>query len=102
MEIPEQVARLNNVLQGAKPYEDLLANDAFVHWRDTVVKERLESILQQIKTVDRTQPNWRDLVCDAVIAYQEANLTYIELFKLSQLVGEQARAELKELSEAQG
>lgn len=99
MDPEEQKHRLLNIVEAARHYENLLANDDFLKFKAGIVA-RMDSIIDQIKSVDRTQEGWKYRVCDAVIAWQEANLMYTNTFILAQKSAEHARTQLAELSKA--
>lgn len=102
MDTTEQAARLTNIVEKNRHFENLLSNEDFLKWRDESVEARLEAILDSVKTADRSKPDWRDRVCDAVVAYQEANLTYKILFGMAETAATKAREQMQELSKAQG
>jgi hypothetical protein len=99
MENTEQAFLLNKVIEKNRTFENLLANDDFLKWKDETVAPYLESIMGAIKSVDRSQPDWERKVCDAVIAYQEGKKMYDRLFTLAAKNAELAR---NQLSEARG
>ena len=100
MDYIEQQARLQNIIGKNRKFENLLANSDFLEWKNEVIIPRLESIKSAILSVDRTNDNWKEIVCDAVISYQEALLTYETLFGISASAGRQARVALQKLTEA--
>lgn len=102
MESTEQAFLLNKVIEKNRHFENLLANDDFLKWKDETVAPYLESILAAIKAVDRTQDGWEKRVCEAVIAYQEGTKMYERLFVLAAKNAELSRNSLTALSEARG
>jgi len=102
MDTTEQRENLNQALESNRFFENLLSNDDFIQWREKVVNVRLETLRNGAVSVDRTQDGWKERACDAIVAYQEARMTYEALFNLASETIDVAREQLAKLSEAQG
>jgi hypothetical protein len=102
MEQNQQAFLLNKIIGKNQAFENLLSNEDFLKWKDETVAPYLESIIVEIKGADRTQPDWKEKVCEAVIAYQEGKKMYDRLFTLAAKNSELARNTLKQLGEARG
>lgn len=100
MDTETQRQNLVSALESNRYFESLLSNPDFNEWREKVVMVRLNGIKDQAMSVDRTQPDWKDRVCDLVISYQEARLTYDALFTLAADTISVAREQLSKLPEA--
>jgi hypothetical protein len=101
MDTIDQQIGYNKVISDNQFFSNLLGNPDFEKWRNEVVLKRLETMKNAILTVDRTQEGWKERVCDAIVAYQEANVMYVSLFTLVEETIKTAREQLNRLSDQQ-
>ena len=102
MDIQEQTIRLNNIIAKNQHFENLLANEDFMKWRDESVIPHIESMKDAVMGVDIKREGWREEVAGTIIAYQEVQKIYQNLFTLQAKASEMARKQLVELSKAPG
>jgi hypothetical protein len=98
----EVIHRSRLIIEKNQVFENLSSNPDFITWRDEKVLGRLEEIKTAILSVDRKSPDWKEAVCDGIVAYQEALLTYQTLFEASARLVEATRKNIEKLTEAQG
>ena len=91
----ENIQQLEQILATSKPFEVLLADKNFLMWKELVVEKQLESLKRAVLEINRSEPQWKELLADRLIAYQTAHLTYEVIFKQITANADNTRSKLK-------
>jgi hypothetical protein len=95
----EQQLRLKRIEAAGLVYENLLANPDFLVWKEEAVQVRLDYLKELVVTVDRSQPNWKEVLADRLVAYQEFRHEFEYMFALKAESSVRARKATKALQE---
>jgi len=93
----EKEVTINQILATSKPFEALMVDQNFLHWKNNVVDKHIEALKEALLTTKKTEANWKELAIDRLVAYQQAIATYDTIFKSIKANADLQRAELRKI-----
>lgn len=84
------------VVEKNRPYTALAATPEFEEWRELGPRASMDNLKKEIVSVDRTNPRWREIVCDMVIEYQGINRVFEDNFNIHARAADTARKIIQE------
>lgn len=96
MNTDDQILQANRVVEKNRVYTALSTVPEFTEWRDIGPRKSLETLQTSIVGIDRSDPLWKDKVCDMVVEYQGIVRVFEDNFNIHKRAADTARTIIKE------
>ncbi len=84
------------VIENNRVYTALAATPEFLEWQEIGPRKSLETLKTSIVGIDRTDPLWKEKVCDMVVEYQGITRVFEDNFNIHKRAADTARTIVKE------
>lgn len=92
-------ARHTDLVARAEVFNRLSKSEDWQVWKKEVVDRRLQLLLDEITSLDRRQPDWREKAADKIAAYQEIRAAFEGIFAFWKQIGQRSQEELNKMNE---